>query len=207
MVLDLVVGDAGLTPRALIDGALALFDEVALVGLLEAPPGGLHVLGVDRLVGVVPVHPDAEVLKVRLEAFELLLGEVFALLDEVLLAELLDVLLVLEVEALLDFRLDGEAVHVIARPVSDVVALHPQVADVTVLQGLVPRRPHVGRAGGVWRPVNEEVILAVSPMGLRLLVGVDVVPVLEDAVLDGVGVVLVVDSGETFHTRSIRRRQ
>jgi hypothetical protein len=60
VVLDLVVRDGGLASRALRDGALALLDQSALVGLLEPPPRGLHVLGVDSFIRVVPVHPDAE---------------------------------------------------------------------------------------------------------------------------------------------------
>jgi len=44
VVLHLVVGDGRLTPRALVDGALAAFDEAVLVDLLERPPRRLHVL-------------------------------------------------------------------------------------------------------------------------------------------------------------------
>jgi hypothetical protein len=134
---------------------------------------------------------------------KLLLGERLALLDEVLLAVLLDVFLVLEAESLLDFRLDGEAVHVVARPVRDVVPLHPQVADVGVLQRLVPGRPHVGRAGRVRRAVDEEERLLALPVLRRFLVGVDLVPVVEHAVLDRVGIVLVVDLREPAHTGDV----
>jgi len=190
----------------LADRTLPLLDQAAVVGLREAPPGGLHVLGVDRLVGVVPVHPDAEGLEIRLEPFELLVGEGLALVDEVLLAEGLDVLFVLEAEFLLDFRLDRQPVHVVARPIGHVVAAHPFVPDVGVLQRLVPRRPHVGGPGGVRRAVDEEELLAVGSVPFRLLVGVDLVPVLEDAFLDRVRFVLVVNLGEPAHTGTIIRR-
>jgi len=94
---------------------------------------------------------------------------------------------------LLDFHLDRESVHVVARAVGDAVAGHPLVADDRVLQRLVPRRAEVHLAGGVRRPVHEEEGRVVGVRLLRRIVGVALVPVLVDRRLDVRGRVLVVD--------------
>jgi len=109
-------------------------------------------------------------------------------------------------QSLLDAGLDGKAVHVVAGAIGDVVPLHSQEADVDVLQRLVPGSSHVRRSRRVRRAVDEEIGLTVRSVLDRLLVGVDVVPVLEDPLLEFVWVVLVVDLAEPAHTRPNRLR-
>ncbi len=134
VVLHLVVGDGGLTPGTLVDRALPLFDEPAVVDLAERPPLRLHVLRGDRLVRVLPVHPHAQRLEVLVHRRAIFLRELATLLDERLHPVRLDVAFGLEVEPFFDFRLDGEPVHVVARAVGDAVAGHPFVPDDGVLQ-------------------------------------------------------------------------
>ena len=170
----------------------------------EPPPGRLHVLRCDRLVGILPVHPDPERFEIRLESLELLLGKFLAFLDERILAEGLNVLLVLKAQLLLHARLDGQSVHVIARPVPDVLALHPVVPQIGVLENLVPGRSHVGRSVGIRRPIDKQEVLAILPVGDGLLVGINGVPVIEHTVLDRLRIVLIRDLLEPAHTHSDR---
>ncbi len=124
-----------------------------------------------------------------MQPLELLLGEGLALGDELLLAEGLDVAFVLEAQLLLDAGLDWQPVHIVARPVGDVVAEHPVIPDVCVFEDLVPGCAHVGGPGGVRRPVQEVEGLAVAPVFDGSLVGVDGRPAVEHRRLKFVGLV------------------
>src|SRR5207245_5876198 len=162
-VLDVAVRARCLAAETPLDRPERLVDPVAFVGACHRPPGRLDEFVADRHVRAVPTQPDAE----RLELFRHLLQEVRRIgpagVHELLDAELFDLLLVRDAEALLDLDLDRETVHVVARLVPHVVAAHPVIADDEIFDRLVQDLSDGNRSGRVWRSVAEKEILAFLP--------------------------------------------
>ena len=192
-VLYLGLGQGGLAPGAPGNDPAGRLEEALLLGLLDGPPGGLQVVELDGLVGIVPLHPDPELLELLGHVGAEALGELLAGGDELVDSQLLDVLLGVHADVLLHLDLDGEAVHVVPGLVADVVAAHPPVPEQDVLHGLVHRRPQVDGSGCVRGPVDEVEPLAGGAVLLRPVVGVGLSPVCLNILLDGLGVIIGTD--------------
>ena len=142
---------------------------------------------------MLPVHPHPELLELLGHVGVEAQCEVPAGGHELVDPQLLDVLLGVDADVLLDLDLDGEAVHVEPGLVADVVAAHPPVPEQDVLDGLVHRGAQVDRSRGVGRSVDEVEPLAVRAVLLRLVVGVGLIPVCLDILLDALGVIIGTD--------------
>ena len=160
---------------------------------LYGPPCGLEVVQLDGLVGVVPIHPDSELLELLGHVGVESECELLACGGELVDSEFLDVLLRVHSDVLLDLDLDGKSVHVESGLVTDVVTLHPPVSDEDVLDSLVHGGSEVDRSSGVGWSVDEVELLPVCPQFLCLLVGVLGFPVCLDVLLDFLGVVVCAD--------------
>ncbi|KAF1077546.1 hypothetical protein MKMG_01248 [Methanogenium sp. MK-MG] len=155
-VLHFRVGNGRLTAWAEVDHPVAAFKKALLFRTLQGPPCRLHVVGGDGLVGVCEVHPDAQAAE--LVGHDLLVGDgkVLTLLDEFADAVGLDVLFGRKTEFMFHPHLDGEAVHVIACPVDDVVALHAAEAQNRILDYFIPCSAEMDVAGSVWGAVHKK---------------------------------------------------
>ena len=170
-VVYLGLGEGGLAAGAPGDDPGRVLQQPFFERLLGGPPGGLHVVELQGLIGVVPVHPDAQPLERVGHAGMQPVGEVLAGRDELVYADLVgDLLLGVDPDLLLDLDLDGEAVHVEPGLVADIVAVHPPVADEDVLDRLVHRRPEMDRSRRVRGAVEEVERRSVLPQFLGLLV-------------------------------------
>src|SRR5207249_10500784 len=130
-----------------------------------------------------PVHPDSEGPELVRHPVEEVEGERATGRDKLLDPEVLDLLLVRDPQGLLDLDLDREAVHVVARLISDVVAAHPAEAEDRVLRRLVQHLAQVDRSGRERRPVAEVEILSLRTRLDRLRVNLRAVPELLDLLL------------------------
>ena len=137
-VLDFGVSYGGAAAGTPVDDTAAAFEHVFFFAAFEGVPGSFDVAGVNGLIGVVEVHPDAEVFELVAHQVFVGEGELAAFFDEVCDAVFFDVGFVFESEFFLDFDLDGEAVHVVSGTFHDVFAGHGVVAEDAVFEDFVP---------------------------------------------------------------------
>ena len=97
--------------------------------LFQCPPGSLEILVLQGHVGVVPVEPGPQDLELDGHVIFLAKRKLLAPLYELVDAIGLDILLITEAEGLLYLDLDGQAVHIPARPVLDLETVHGLVAE------------------------------------------------------------------------------
>ena len=141
-VLDLRVGNRGLTDRAPVDDAAAAVDVALLIEAQEDLLHGLRAALVHREALSVPVRGGAKLLQLVDDAVSVLFLPVPTLLEELLSAELFLVsALFFELLDDLDFRRDGRVVR--ARLPECGVALHSAETNQDILHRIVERMAHV----------------------------------------------------------------
>ena len=118
-----------LAARAPVHDSESPLQEVILVRLFQCPPGGLKVLVLQGHVRVVPVEPCSQDLELDSHVIFLAKRELLAPLYELVDTVGLDIFLITETEGLLYLDLDGQAVHIPARPVLDLETVHGLVAE------------------------------------------------------------------------------
>ena len=192
-VLDLGLCEGGLAPGAPGDDPARVPEEALLVCPLEGPPCGLDVIQFDCLIGVVPIHPYSELLELLRHILTKSDSELLTGVDELVYSQLLDVLLRVDTDVLLDLDLDGESVHIESGLIADVVSVHAPVSYQDILDGLVHRGSEVDRTCSVWWSVDEVEFLAVLPGFPGLLISVLGLPVLLDAFLDALCIIIGAD--------------
>ena len=154
---DLVLRQAGAAARAPGHGVGAAVEPALLVAALEEVPDGVVVLIRHGVVGVVPVHPVAEPLRLAGLDGGVLAHPLLAVLDEAGDAVGLDVALRRKPLLLLYLHLHPQPLAVEAVLVALAVALHGAPAQEQVLVGAPPGVVHAHRVVGSDRPVDERV--------------------------------------------------
>ena len=167
---ELVAGQRGAAPRAVGDDLQVLVEQALVEEVLEVPPDGLDVVGVEGPVGGGEVHPVADPLGELLPVLHVVEDRGPAEPGELGDAHLvLDLALAGDAQPALDLHLHREAVGVPAGPAGDQEAAHGAVAAEEVL---VDPGPHVVQAGpavGRGRTLVEDPGLGPLPAADRAL--------------------------------------
>ena len=171
-------GAAARTPRHRVG---ALVQPAAFVADLEEVPDRVVILVRLRVVRVVPVHPEAEPLRLLRDHGGEAIDARLALLDEAVDAVLLDIALRAEAEFLLDLDLDPQPLAVEAVLVALAEALHRAPAQEQVLVHAPPRVVDAHRVVGRDRAIDEGVALLCVVVARQVLLGrATLAPLLHD---------------------------
>src|SRR5690606_32690106 len=95
-----------------------------------------------------------------------------------------------EAEGLLYLNLNGQAVHIPARPVLDLKAVHRPVAEHGVLDHLVPGGSQMNAACGIGRPIHKEELLAAQSQFPNFAVAIRSLPQRSDFILKILRIIL-----------------
>ena len=168
---DFVLRQAGAAARAPGHRVGAAVEPAVLVAALQEMPDGVVILIRHGVVGVVPVHPVAEALRLFGLDRGVLAHPLLALLDEAGDAVGLDVALGGKALLLLHLHFDPQPLAVEPVLVALAVALHGAPAQEQVLVGAAPGVVHPHRVVGGDRTVDE----GVAPLGrgVALQVAID----------------------------------
>ena len=150
-ILHLRVGKSGGTVGAPVDDAAALVDEALVVELAERLTDGLGAALVHGEAGAVPIAGDAHLLLLFHDAAAVLLLPLPDPLEELLAAQVVTGLALLDPQIFLHLDLGGDAGVVGAGHPQGGVALHPLEASEDVLQRAVQGVAHVQLAGDIGR--------------------------------------------------------
>ena len=186
-ILHLGVRQGGNAVGAPVDDAAALVDETLVVQLAEGLPDGLGAALVHGEAGAAPVAGNAHLLLLLDDAVAVLLLPLPDPLQELLPAQVIAGLALLDAQLFLHLDLGGDAGVVGAGDPEGGVALHPLEAGQDVLQGAVQRVTHVELAGDVGgrHDDGERLLLRV----LHALEAVMILPHLIDAGLHLLGLI------------------
>ena len=168
---DLVLAQAGAATNAPGHHVGALVDPAALIAHLEKMPDGVVVLVREGVVRVVPVHPEAEPLRLLRNHLGEVCDAVLAVLDEFFDAVGLDIEFRVEAEFFfyLDFHPQALAVEAVLKALA--VALHVAEAQEQVFVSAPPRVMNAHRVvGGDWS-VDERVPLIGAVVSVQVLIG------------------------------------
>ena len=186
-ILHLGVRQGGNAVGAPVDDAAALVDEALVIQLAEGLPDGLGAALVHGKAGAAPVAGNAHLLLLLDDAVAVFLLPLPDPLQELLPAQVIAGLALLDAQLFLHLDLGGDAGVVGAGDPEGGVALHPLEAGQDVLQGAVQRVTHVELAGDVGgrHDDGEGLLLGV----LHALEAVMILPHLIDAGLHLLGLI------------------
>ena len=186
-ILHLGVRQRGDAVGAPVDDAAALVDETLVVQLAEGLPDGLGAALVHGEAGAAPVAGNAHLLLLLDDAVAVFLLPLPDPLEELLAAEVIAGLALLDAQLFFHLDLGGDAGVVGAGDPEGGVALHPLEAGQDVLQGAVQRVTHVELACDVGgrHDDGEGLLLGV----LHALEAVMILPHLIDAGLHLLGLI------------------
>ena len=186
-ILHLGVRQGGDAVGAPVDDAAALVDEALVIQLAEGLPDGLGAALVHGKAGAAPVAGNAHLLLLLDDAVAVFLLPLPDPLQELLPAQVIAGLALLDPQLFLHLDLGGDAGVVGAGDPEGGVALHPLEAGQDVLQGAVQRVTHVELAGDVGgrHDDGEGLLLGV----LHALEAVMILPHLIDAGLHLLGLI------------------
>ena len=186
LVLDLLIrachfmlGERRTAARAPRHRLVYLTDPAALVALLEECPDTLNILVCVGVVGVIPVHPLTESLRLLCDNARVFLYSLDTFVGKLIKTVSLDIVLCLKSELLLNLNLYPKALRVKAVAVVGVAALHCVVFDECVLKS---SSPNVVDTHGVVcrdRTVDKAVLRTVLVLFLKSVEAVVVLPEFE----------------------------
>ena len=184
-VLHLRVGEGGGAVGAPVDDAAALVDEALVIELAEGLPDGLGAALIHGEAGAVPVAGDAQLLLLLHDAAAVLLLPLPHPLQELLPAQVIAGLALVDPQVLFHLDLGGDAGVVGAGQPQGGIALHPLEPSEDVLQRGVQGVAHVELARHVGGRHHDGKRLL---LGIRIAVeAVVVLPHLVDAGLHLLG--------------------
>ena len=183
LVLDLLVraghfvlGERGSATRAPGHRLIDLFYPAALMTFLEERPDSRDIfVGVGE-VGVIPIHPLTETLRLLGDNAREFFYALDTLIGELVKAVLLDVVLGFEAKLLFNLNLYPKALRVKAIAVMGVISLHCLVFEECVLEGSTPYVMDTHRVVSRDRTVYKAVLGAVGVLCLELVEAIVFLP-------------------------------
>ena len=171
-----MLGKGGSAPRAPRHRLIFTLNPAVIVADLQEMPDALDILVGVGVIGVVPLHPLTETLRLVGDDAGEVLDTVNALFRKVIHAVVFDVFFRLEAKLLFDLNLDPETLGVEAVLTAAVVASHVFIADEGILERSAPCVVDTHRIVGGNRAVNKTETLVTCVLFLAQIKAVVIFP-------------------------------
>ena len=178
-----VLGKGGSAPRAPRHRLVFTLNPAVIVTDLQEMPDSLDILVGVGVIGVVPLHPLTEPLRLVGDDAGEMLDTVNALLREVVHTVIFDVLFRLEAELFFNLNFYPETLRVKAVLTAAVVASHVFITDKGILERSAPCMVDTHRIISGNRAVNKTETLVTSVLFLAQIEAVVIFPKLQHIML------------------------